>query len=165
MNQFGGGGVLEQETAGAGPQRLIHVVVEVEGGEHQHPRPGRAGRVAEDPAGRLQPVHDRHPHVHQDNVGPQMPRQADRFGAVGGLACHLQAGLGGEHRGEALPHHRLVVGDQAPRGPAAVRRTVRGHGVSPSGSTAETTKPPSGSGPADSEPPSRATRSCIPVSP
>ena len=165
VHQFGGGGVLEQEAAGAGPQRLIHVVVEVEGGEHQHPRPGRAGCAAEDLAGRLQPVHDRHPHVHQNDVGQQVPRLADRVRAVGGLAHHLQARLGGEHRGEALPHHRLVVGDQAPRGPAAARRAVRGHGVSPSGSTAETTKPPSGAGPADSEPPSRATRSRIPVSP
>ena len=120
--------------------------------------------VAEDLAGRFQPVHDRHPDVHQNDVGPQMPRQADRVRAVGGLAHDLQAGLGGEHRGEALPHHRLVVGDQAPRGPAA-RRAVRGHGVSPTGSTAETTKPPSGDRPADSEPPSRATRSRIPVSP
>ena len=163
--QFGGGGVLEQEAAGAGPQRLIHVVVEVEGGEHQHPRPGRAGCVAEDLAGRLQAVHDRHSHVHQNDVGPQVPRQADRVRAVGGLAHHQQAGLGGEHRGEALPHHRLVVDDQAPGDPAAALRAGRGHGVSPTGSTAETTKPPSGAGPADSEPPSRATRSRIPVSP
>ena len=37
--------------------------------------------------------------------------------------------------------------------------------VPPSGSTAETTKPPPGAGPADSEPPSSATRSRIPVSP
>ena len=165
VDQFGGGGVLEQEAAGAGPQRLVHVVVEVERGEHQHPRPGRAGRGAEDLAGRLQPVHDRHPHVHQDDVGLQVPRLADRVGAVSGLAYHQQARLGGEHRGEALAHHRLVVGDQAPRGHAAAGRAAGGHAVSPSGSTAETTKPPSGAGPADSEPPSSATRSRIPVSP
>jgi hypothetical protein len=111
VDRFGGGGVFEQEAAGAGPQRLIDVVVEVERREHQHPRPGRAGCRAEDLAGCLQPVHDRHPHVHQDDVGVQVPRLADCVGAVSGLAYHLQARLGGEDRGEALSHHRLVVGD------------------------------------------------------
>ena len=160
VDQFGGGGVLEQEAAGAGPQRLIHVVVEVERGEHQHPRPLRAGRGAEDLAGGLQAVHHRHPHVHQDHVGVQVPRLADRVGAVRGLAHHHQARLGGEDRGEALPHHRLVIGDQASRS-----RTAGRHAVTPSGSTADTTKPPPADGPAESEPPSSATRSRIPVSP
>jgi hypothetical protein len=90
----------------------------------------------------------------------QVSRLADRVGAVGGLAHDQQAWLGVEDRGEALPDHCLVVGDQAPRDPAAGR-----HAVSPSGRTAQTTKPPSGCGPADSEPPSSATRSRIPVSP
>ena len=35
--------VLEQEAAGAGDERVEHVLVEVEGGEHQHPR-GRLAR-------------------------------------------------------------------------------------------------------------------------
>ena len=90
---------------------------------------------------------------------------ADRVGAVGGLAHYQQPWLGGEYRGEALPHHRLVVGDQASCGHTAACRVVGRHAVSPSGSTADTTKPPLGAGPADSEPPSRVTRSRIPVSP
>src|SRR5262249_38622171 len=108
--------------------------------------------------------YDRHPHVHQDDVGLQVPCLVDRVAAVSGLAHHHQAWLGGEYRGETLSHHRLVVGDQAPRGHVACR-VASCHVVSPSGSTAETTKPPSGAGPADSEPPSSATRSRIPVSP
>jgi hypothetical protein len=112
----------------------------------------------------LQSVHDRHPDVHQDDVGSQVLRLVDSVGAVGGLADHEQAGLGVEDRGEALSDHRLVVGDQAPCGDVA-RRAAGGHDVSPSGSTADTTKPPPGAGPAVSEPPSSATRSCIPVSP
>ena len=36
--QFRGGSVLEQETARAGPQRRVDVVVEVERGEHEHTR-------------------------------------------------------------------------------------------------------------------------------
>ncbi len=91
--------------------------------------------------------------------GWQLTGLVDRLGAVRGLADHEQAGLGGEHGGEALPDHGLVVGDQAAGRPGA------GHGVSPTGSTAQTTKPPPGAGPADSEPPSSATRSRIPVSP
>jgi len=162
--QLGGGGVLEQEAARAGAQRGIHVVVEVEGGEHQYSWPGRAGGGAEDLAGRLQPVHDRHPHVHQYDIGLEVARLADRVGAVGGLAHDQQPWLGVEHRGEALPHHGLVVGDQAPGDPAAFL-AIGCHAVPPRGRTAETTKPPSGAGPADSEPPSKATRSRIPVSP
>src|SRR6266704_2810388 len=85
--------------------------------------------------------------------------------AISGRASHHQAWLGGEYRGEALSHHRLVVGDQAPRGCAAAFRAARRHAVSRSGRTADTTKPPPGAGPADKEPPSSATRSRIPVSP
>ena len=80
------------------------------------------------------------------------------------LIADDQGRLGGEDGSETLPDHRLVVGDQAPGG-AAARRAAAGHDVSPSGRTADTTKPPSGAGPADSQPPSSATRSCIPVSP
>ena len=86
----------------------------------------------------MQPVHDRHPHVHQDDVGLQVPGLADRVGAVSGLPYHEQAWLGGEYRGEALSDHHLVVGDQAPRDPAAVWRAAGRHGVWSSGSTAET---------------------------
>ena len=38
------GGVLEQEAARAGAQRLVDVLVEVEGGEHEHARGVLAGR-------------------------------------------------------------------------------------------------------------------------
>jgi hypothetical protein len=163
--ELGGGGVLDQEAAGAGPERLIDVFVEVEGGEHQHSRPVRAGGGAEDLAGCLQPVHDRHPHVHQHDIGLQLVCLANRGGTVSGLSHDQQAWLGVEDRGEALPHHCLVVGDQAPRRRVAACRSVGCHAALPRGRTAETTKPPSGDGPADSEPPSSATRSRIPASP
>ena len=103
MYELGGGGVFEQEAAGPGPQRLVDVFVEVEGGEHQHSRPCWDGGGAEDLAGCLQSVHDRHPDVHQDDIGLQLAGLADRVGAVGGLADHEQAWLGVEYRGEALP--------------------------------------------------------------
>jgi hypothetical protein len=63
------GQVLEQEPAGPGPQGLEHVLVQVEGGQDQHPdRVGGPG--AGQPAGRRQPVELGHADVHQDHVGP-----------------------------------------------------------------------------------------------
>jgi hypothetical protein len=61
-----------------------------------------------------------------------MLRLADGVGTVGGLAHHEQAGLGSEYRGETLPDHGLVVGDQAARGDVAARGLAGGHDVSPS---------------------------------
>ena len=43
LYEFGGGGVLEEEAAGAGAQRRIDVFVQVEGREHQHSWPVGAG--------------------------------------------------------------------------------------------------------------------------
>jgi cytochrome P450 len=160
VDEFGGGGVLEQESAGACPQRLVHVFVEVEGGQHQYPRDNRAasGGAGKDLPRGGKPVHHRHAHVHQHHVGFQPTRLAHRVGAVDGLPGDDDAGFGGEHGGEPLPHHGLIVGDQAADGPA--------HAIDPlSGRTANTTNPPSGAGPADSEPPSSSARSRIPARP
>ncbi len=55
--QVGRWGVLEQEAAGACPQRGEDVLVEVEGREDEDPR-CRGARVAEDPSRGLEPVHD-----------------------------------------------------------------------------------------------------------
>jgi hypothetical protein len=40
--------------------------------------------------------------------------QPDRLAAVGGLADHLEVGLGVQDHPEPGPHQRLVVGDQDP---------------------------------------------------
>jgi hypothetical protein len=42
-----------------------------------------------------------------------VPDLPDRVGAVGGLPDDGHARLGGEHGGEALADHGLVVGDDA----------------------------------------------------
>jgi hypothetical protein len=66
----GGTGVLGEEPAGAGPQRIQHrPVVRVRG---QRDHRGRVPLVAE-PADRLDPVAARHPQVHQDHVRAQPP--------------------------------------------------------------------------------------------
>ena len=61
-----GRGVLEQEAAGTGAQRVQDVLVGVEGGQHDHL--GRTGAGAQ-PAGGGDAVHPRHAQVHQDDVG------------------------------------------------------------------------------------------------
>jgi hypothetical protein len=132
-DQVVGGGVLEQEPAGAGAERLVHVVVEVEGRQHQHPRPvvDTGGRVQQSPGG-LQPVHHRHAHVHQDHVGPQFAAAPHRVLAVGDLAHHRHALLGVEQRAEPLAHHRLVVGEHDPdhRGTPSAGVAARGRAAS-----------------------------------
>ena len=153
VHEFGGGRVLEHEPAGAGPQCLVHVLVQVERGEHQHA--GLAGPGAEQFPGRGEPVHDRHPHVHQHHVGPQPLRLADRLGAVRGLPADPDAVLRAEQRTESFAHHRLVVGDQAADHDAGP----------PGGSSARTANPPPGSAPAFSQPPSSAARSRMPPRP
>ena len=89
------------------------------------------------------------------------PRLPDGVGAVHGLPGHGHPRLGGQHRGEPLPHHGLVVDDQAADGDLVLRHAAR----PATGSTADTKNPPPGAGPADSEPPSSSTRSRMPVSP
>jgi PAS domain S-box-containing protein len=100
--------VLEQEAAGAGPQRGDDVVVEAEGREDQDP-------LARQPAGRLDPVHPRHPDVHQHDVGHVQRRGLDRLRPVSGLGHDLDVAGRLQHRLEAGAHHRLVVGDHDPQ--------------------------------------------------
>ncbi len=83
--------VLEQEAARAGPQPGVGVLVEVERGQDEHP--GGAGGGG-DAAGGLDAVRSRHPHVHQHHVRVRGLHQAQRGGAVAGLADHLHVVLG-----------------------------------------------------------------------
>ena len=90
----------------------------------------QAGRRRRSSSGGLDPVHDRHPHVHQHHVGLQRQRLLDRLPAVGGGADHRDPGLDVQQRGDALPDQLLVVDDQHPHGvgpghadrPVAARR-------------------------------------------
>jgi hypothetical protein len=102
-------GVLEEEAGGARPQRLVHVLVEVERGEHQHLR--RAVR-GDDLPGRLDAVHLGHADVHQDDVRGQFTHPLDRVAAVHRLADDLDVRHRAQQDREALAHHHLVVRDQ-----------------------------------------------------
>ena len=125
-------GVLQQEPARPGAQRLEHVLVEVEGREDQHgdrigdARPGEL-------SGRLDAAHARHAHVHQHDVRAQPPREGHGLAPVARLAQHLDAARLEDHA-EAVSHELLVVGDQHPQR----------HGPACSGMRAATRKPPPG---------------------
>ena len=150
-----GPGVFEEEPAGAVAQRLVHVVVEVEGGEHDDPRAGEV-RVAGDPPGGLEPVESGHADVHQEHVGPGRLGDGDGVVAVVGFADEFEVVGVADHRGEAGAHERLVVGDGDADGHVDAGLTGR---------RALTTNPPWGSGPAVSSPPWTAARSRMPTRP
>ena len=145
--------VLEQEAAGAGVQRVVHVLVEVEGGQHQDPRAGRVGR--DDPPGRLDPVHDRHAHVHQHDVGALLAAQPHGLRAVGRGADDGEVRLGVEQRRRSRRAR--------PPGRRRLRCGSAAHGVALGiGRTASTTNPPPGAGPGRERRrrPSRRARAC-----
>jgi hypothetical protein len=107
--------VLEQEAAGAGAQRAVDVLVELEHAEDEDATPGRPG-VAEDAAGGLDPVAAGHADVHQDDVGAQFPREPHGLGTGSGLARDREPGRRLDQRAQAVPDERLVVGEEHPDG-------------------------------------------------
>src|SRR5215470_5685332 len=152
--QLGGLDVFEQEPAGSGPERRVHVLIQVIGGQHEDAG-GAAG--GHDLAGGLDPVQVRHPDVHQDHIGLGLPGQADRLHAVFGLADDLQARPGFQDHPEPAADQGLVIAQQHPDGHDG-----------PSGGSGKATwtaKPPPGRGPASQVPPCSAARSRMPISP
>src|SRR6516225_6746341 len=151
-DQVRAGRVLQQETAGAGAQRLVDVVIQVEGGEDDDFR--RGGEQGDLPGGR-QSVHHRHAHVHQHHVRFLAGRELDGPHAVGRLpGDHEPGGL--EDHAKAGPDQLLIVYDEH-------AKRIAGHHAT--GSRAVTAKPPRGSGPTVSDPPQEATRSAMPARP
>ena len=90
------------------------------------------------------PVHARHPDIHQHHVGVQGRCHADPGRPVRGFADHLDVRLGLQDQPEAHPEQGLVVDEQYPD-----------HLASPSSrrSRAETVQPPGWRGPACTSPP------------
>src|ERR1035437_5824168 len=148
-------GVLQQESARPGPQRLVYVVVEVEGGQHDHPGPGGPVSAGDLPGG-LEAVHFRHSHVHQDHVGLVVGGGLDGLCPVGCLGDHGDPVCCLEDHAESGPDQLLVIGDEYPD------RVGAGHGA---GSLAVTANPPAWPGPTVRLPPQDATRSAMPASP
>ena len=128
LGELLGRDVLEQEAAGARAQRLVDVLVEVEGGQHDHPHRRVVVARGDDAAGRLDAVELGHADVHQHDVGLQPARHVDRLHAVDGLADHLDVVLGVEDHLEAGADERLVVGDHDAHAHAVASSGSRGRG-------------------------------------
>jgi hypothetical protein len=103
--------ILQEERAGARPQRLDDVLVEVEGGEDDD-----AGHVAvalgDGTPRRLDAVELRHADVHQDDVGAGGLDQPQRLLAVARFADDRHVVLGLDDHSEPRAHEGLVVDDE-----------------------------------------------------
>ncbi len=108
LHQLVGRGVLQQEATGAGAERLHHVLVEIERGQHEHLRRTVPARPR-DLTRRLDAVHPRHPDVHQHHIGLQRPHLVERLEAVTGLSHHREITLRLQDHPEAGAQQRLVV--------------------------------------------------------
>src|SRR5215210_1431739 len=84
-----------------------------------------------DSPSRRQPVHLRHPHVHEYQVRAQLAAQLEGLPAVLSLADHLQVLLARQHGPHPLPDQDVVVGDEQP---LRSRRALVLQGLFPSGS-------------------------------
>ena len=149
-----GPGVLEQEPRRAGLQRAVDVLVQVEGGDDDDGdrvldvRPGQL-------PGRLHAVEDRHPDVHQADVGTQLASQPNRLLPVARLPHDLDAVQRAEDQPKPGAHQVLVVGDQHADGHGGHLAGQRGvDGPAASGARAR----PAGAA-------EQLARSTIPISP
>jgi hypothetical protein len=101
--------VFEEKAARTGTNCGVHVLVQVEGGQHENPR--RIVR-SDDLPGRLDPIKVRHANIHEDDIGPQLGREAHRFRPVVGFTDNLEVGSRLNDQAESVADERLVVGDQ-----------------------------------------------------
>jgi hypothetical protein len=98
VDELGGRGVLEEEAGCPGAERVVDVLVEVEGGQHEHG--GALAVRGEETARRFDAVHGRHADVHEDDVGARGGGEVDRLASVGRLADE------GESRRRTRAGHR-----------------------------------------------------------
>src|SRR6202022_1864902 len=145
--------VLEEEAARAGRQRVEDVFVKVVGGQ-DHDLAWHAG-LGQSP-GCLDAIDARHPHVHQDDIGPEGTDRVNGRCSVSGLTDDFEIGLGFEDHAKPGANEGLVVDDQ---------HAYRHQGAGSSGRRACTEKPPARPRPARTGPPKSATRSCMPINP
>ena len=72
-----------------------------------------SGALREELLGRLEPVHVRHPQIHDHDVRPAPLGERDGGRAVGRLADHADARRAGEREAESFADDLVVVGDEA----------------------------------------------------
>jgi len=130
-------GVFQQKSPGAGLQRAVHVLVEVESRDHDDRQ-----RVLDigtgELSGGLDAIDVGHAYVEQADVRAKSAGQGHCLAPVGGFADDVDAGLGFEDHPEPGPDDLLVVSD---------KHSDR-HLARPLGSAASTVHPASGVRPA-----------------
>src|SRR5205823_4953661 len=146
-------GVLDEEAAGSGTQRLEHVLVEIERGEDDDAHRGELAVLGDGPGGG-ETIGAGHANVHQHDVGTLRPGQGHGLVAVTGFPDDFDVGLGVEECPQPPAYQRLIISEHD-----------ADHAGSPRGSSARTAKPRPGRGPAESSPPTEAARSRIPAMP
>ena len=146
--------VFEKKAAGAGLERVVHVLVEVKGREDENVWWRCVAGRLDDPTRRLDAVPHRHANIHQHHVRAVFDGEPHGLVAIRCGSDDLEVGLCAEKRCESLPHDLLVVDDER-----------RDHGLTPSGSVASTRNPPPSAAPQLNVPPASVARSRIPIRP
>ena len=148
VDELGVGGLLEDVAGRAGREGLPDVAGVVLHREHEHLR---VGRLLEDVRGRLDPALVGQDDVHQDDVRLVLSHLEDRIAGVPGLGDGLEAVLGVEQHPQPGADDRVVVHDD----------DADAHQI---GNLDDDRRP--GRRRLDVErPPTRATRSRMPMSP
>ena len=111
-------GVLQDIARGAGDEHPADDLLVLVPRERDDPK---IGEIRLQPPGRLDPVHRRHPDVHQHDVGCERANEAERLHARAGLTDHLEV-PGLEQRQERLTEAGVVVDDEHPDRPAVTNR-------------------------------------------
>ena len=140
--------VLQQETTRTGTHRRIHVLINIEGGEHNNAHPlirltitsptitfRTLSVTLQDAARRLQAVAVRHAHIHEDDLR-RLPLRDHTVKNVNSrqsvISFHddLQVRLGVDEHAQAAAHQALVV-DEHHTDRLGVLRCGRVHGFNP----------------------------------
>ena len=116
LDELGGGGVLEQESAHAGAQRAEHAIVD--GGGHQDDDLDAVeGAVGREAPKRRRTLQTRKLAVDQQHGWARRAlRQCEGLLGVGGLGDDGNVGLAVEQDAQAATYERLAVGDEDPDG-------------------------------------------------
>ena len=81
---------------------------------HRHDDHGRGGQLLSQTLGELDPIHDRHVHVGEHDVGKQPVRFLESLLAVAGGADDLDVLFEPEQLAQVVPSTRDVVDDEEP---------------------------------------------------
>ena len=102
---------LDQVLARASLHRAAEVVALALDRHDDH---GRGGQLLSEPLGELDPIHDRHVHVGEHDVGQQPVRFLESLLAVAGGADDLDVLFEPEQLAQVVPSTRDVVDDEEP---------------------------------------------------